>query len=154
MTADNVVKGVKLMHENGLTEDLAIQYEGEARWEDKKTIAFQQSHINEQAALMIHAEDGEVSQDYCTSAGLVVHCIASDTRSQWDNFVTNTNDWYSEDGKELCSNNDASFLKFNVDWITDLMANGANHIWVEGNQVANLVGSPWNDFAVVSGMCL
>ena len=151
IAADNYVMGVKLVYENGIIEDLAITHDGEERWNDKKTVSFRQSHIDEQAALMIHAEDGLANQDHCYQAGLLVHCIASDTRSQWDNFLTNTNNWYSEDGKELCSNNNAAFLGFNVDWISNMTDKGANHIWVTGNQVVNLIGSPWNDFSPLMG---
>ena len=151
IAADNYVMGAKLVHENGITEDLTINHDGGARWEDKKSVSFQQSHIDEQAALMIHAEDGLANQDHCYLAGLLVHCIASDTRSPWDNFLTNLNNWYSEDGKELCSNNNAAFLTFGVDWIDNMTDYGANHIWVAENQAVNLIGTPWNDFSSLTG---
>ena len=148
--------GVKLINDNGLVQDLTIDYEGGvgSGWQVKKTVTFQQSNIDERGALVIHAEDSVAGQDHCYRAGLLVHCIASDTRSQWDNFLTNTNDWYSEDGKELCSNNNAAFFAWNVDWISKLTANGANHIWVENSQVVNLVGTPFSDFPLVSGEIL
>ena len=154
VAADNYVMGVKLINDNGLVQDLTIDYEGGVDWQNKKTVTFQQSNIDERGALVIHAEDSVAGQDHCYQAGLLVHCIASDTRSQWDNFLTNTNNWYSEDGKELCSNNNAAFLSFNVDWISNMTDNGANHIWVENSQVVNLVGTPFSDFPLVSGEIL
>ena len=151
MTADNEIKSVQLIHESGIVEDLEIQYEGQARWEDMKTVSFQQSHINDKAALRIHAEDGVANQDHCYYAGLLLHCTASDSRSPWVNFLTNTDNWYSQDGKELCSNNSAAFLHFHYDVTNQLTSQGANHIWVENEQVVDLVGTPWNDFTVVAG---
>ena len=150
IAADDYVMGVKLVYENGIIEDLTINHDGKGGWNDKKTVSFRQSHINEQAALMIHAEDSN-KQDHCYLAGLLVHCIASDTRSPWNNFLTNINNWYSEDGKKLCSNNNAAFLGSNVDWISNMTDNGANHIWVAENQVVNLIGTPWNDFSPLMG---
>ena len=152
IAADNYVTSVKLIHENGKVEELDIHHEGGTRWQDKKSVTFHQYSIDEQGALLIHAEDSYSDPDHCKSAGLIVHCTSSDPESQWDNFQTNTDDWYSEDRKTLCSDSDAAFLSYNVDWIRELTANGAKHLWVEGNQVVTLVGSPWNDFTLGTGI--
>ena len=81
-------------------------------------------------------------------AGLLVHCEASNPESPWHNFHSNTLDWQSpDDGKDLCSHNDANFLKQankrqNAVWINDLLAKGAEHIWVDGHKHVYLLGSP------------
>ena len=151
IAADDYVMGVKLIHDNGFVEDLTINHEGGAGWKDKKSVTFEQSGVDEQGALIIQAKDFLPNQDHCYSAGLVVHCTASDEESQWDNFGTNTDDWYSEDGNKFCSDTNAAFLTSNVDWISQLIVNGAKNIWVEGQQVVNLVGTPWREFPLVTG---
>ena len=35
--------------------------------------------------------------------------------------------------------------------IQDMLDNGADHIWVEGNQVVNLVGTPWSNLGFSTG---
>ena len=109
IAADNFVMGVKLISENGETVDLEVDHNG-VGWTFPKTVTFQQSNLNERGALAIHAEDGKPDQDHCYLAGLVVHCEASDPQSRWNDFQTSVQDWHSEDGKELCSNNGALFL--------------------------------------------
>ena len=44
VAADNYVMGVKLINDNGLVQDLTIDYEGGVDWQNKKTVTFQQSN--------------------------------------------------------------------------------------------------------------
>ena len=140
LTADNVVLDVKLAKENWALETLDLQASNGEDWTQEKSVTFKQTH--ERASIWIHAEDFDSGGRDCVDGGLVVHCEATDTSSPWHNFGTNLQNWKSEDGKELCSNQNARFIKGAPNWLKDILNKGAEHIWVDGSRHVKLLGTP------------
>ena len=148
IAVDNFLREVKLISEDLQSTSLDILPRAQTGLYTEKTVSFQQAHIGEKGSLWIHAEDTNI-QDHCNMAGLLVNCEASNPDSPWHNFHTNMDNWQSpQDGKDLCSNNEARFLvsqseqRQNAQWIDDLLQKGAEHIWVDGNKDVYLLGSP------------
>ena len=149
IVVDNYLNGVTLVKEQ---ENITLDIEDVSMpsWNAKK-VSFHSSP-GEKASLLMNAGDSwDNRDDYCYVAVLVVSCVATDASSPWNNFHSNVQNWQSEDGKQLCSNNGAALFTHNIAWINELLDNGANHIWVEGNKEVNLIGSPWTNGTV--GIC-
>ena len=136
---------VNYIDSNGEVTKLEIQ-NGETGWNVTKLVTFSQSELGQRGKLMIHAKDVDTNaENHCTSAGVLVFCEANNELSLWHNFGSNIEYWKSEDNKELCTNNDANIINGHTySLIYDLLDKGAEHLWVDGNQVVSLIGDPWS----------
>ena len=143
--ADDALEEVNYIDSNGEVTELEIQ-NGETGWNVTKLVTFSQSELGQRGKLMIQAKDVDTNaENHCTSAGVLVFCEANNELSLWHNFSSNIEYWKSEDNKELCTNNDANIINGHTySLIYDLLDKGAEHLWVDGNQVVSLIGDPWS----------
>ena len=133
-TVDDEVKTVQY-------EDRTLTVNGNLRdLESEKTIEFS-TRPNEIGELRIEGKNNQ-DGDNCVSAGLLLHCQAANTSSPWHNFTSNTANWKTLDGSEVCTNGEG-FVQNpgNLAFIQSLLANGAKKIWSE-KQTVTLIGKP------------
>ena len=101
---------------------------------------------DEVGEIRIEGQDQDGSNfDHCISAGLLLHCQASDTKSPWHNFKSDLKNWKAEDGSPLCSN-DGGMLNpqyNNITFIRSMVQAGSKKIWTSEREVA-LAGRPAN----------
>ena len=143
IAVDNLVAAAYLYRDDGQREILELKSEGLA-W--GCYVTFEQTNADERGSIMIEAADIGDSNNRCYSAGIVVQCEASDKSSPWHNFQSNVDHWYSKDGNDLCSNDNALFLTISAtEWVNEFQNNGAHHLWVDGNEEVTLIGSPWKN---------
>ena len=122
-------------------------------WREKKTFWFVESTRAGRGEIKFDCEDWYESnhptiQPSCEWAGLLLHCIAVDLESgelvpssPWHNFVSNTEDWHSEEGRDLCTNS-GGMIMYNMPVVNNLLDKGAKKIWAGEHKLATLIGQP------------
>ena len=109
-------------------------------WRKEKTITFENCDGRYPGKLTIKGKDLETGNQNCVTAGLLLHCVASDKTSPWHNFVSAQDHWKDSKGEKPCQNNGGMYsLDFSV--TTKLKTLGAKKIWAPRQQV-KLIGEP------------
>ena len=145
-TVDNVVDGVWY---NGIS--LAIT--GKINdWQKEKTVSFS-TVSSGNGELKIRGTDLNGSNN-CVWGGLLLKCQATDPRSPWHNFKSDTVNWKAHDGSPLCNNN-AGFVKAggHIPFIKHLLHSGAQKIWTS-HKTVTLIGSPTGGNSISGGGCV
>ena len=80
--------------------------------------------------------------NHCETGGMILICKADDTINPWHNFVSDDVNWKVDDGS-ICLDNsrDKGFLKPDIEFINEALAEGANRIWASKGEVT-FIGSP------------
>ena len=143
MTIDNIVTSVSY---NGNPVEVTGTL---TAWRQEKTFQFESCDRTTPGSLTILGSDEKDDQDYCSVAGMVIHCTSEDAFSPWHNFVSDVNNWKTSDGSSPCSNPTAAFVNAAnnqnnpVQFIIDIVAAGGVSIWENSEaKDATMIGTP------------
>jgi len=147
-TMDNVVNGL-YYNDRPLPSSVFTGVRGD--WTKEKTFWFVESSLTNYGVLKFEGQNwGPEGMSHCVWSGLLLHCEAKCVEtgepietSPWHNFMSNMEDWSSEDGRELCTNDGGMLVVgANTDVIQALLSTGAIKIWAGEFENATLIGKP------------
>ena len=115
-----------------------------------KTFSFKIDQTSTEAnKLKVEVEDHQ-NEDHCSKAGFILQCKAKDQTgkdvesSPWHKFISNTNNWQSKEGSELCKvpKSGTFFEHTDHSGVSELLSAGAIVIWTKDKKSTVLIGSP------------